>query len=868
VGVGAGTWDEPVLLERAPQLAALHAAWDFVRGGRGGILVLLAGEAGSGKTTLLRHFSAECRPPGTVLWGACAPLFTPRPLGPFADLAGQAGDLDALLAGGTKPHQVAEAIVEHARAAAQHGPVAVLEDLHWADEATLDVLSLLARRIATIPLLLVGTYRDDELHRHHPLRTLIGELRGVRRLTTEPLSADAVSQLARPHGLDGTELHRVTGGNPFFVTEVIEAGGATIPPTVRDAVLARTARLSGSAATVLDAVSVAVPHAELWLLDALVPDAADGLDECVAAGILVAAANGVGFRHELARRAVEESLPPHRRRDLHRRALGALAARPADPARLAHHADAAGDTAAVLRYAPAAAEQASTSGAHREAAEQYARALRSASGLPGGERAALLAAGSYEYYLTDRMDDAIQLAAQAVELRRAAGDLPGAGLSLANLGRRLWCAGRSDEAGAATDEAVGLLQALPPGPELALAYSARSALAMNDEWYEDTITWGTRGLELAERSGDTSVAVYSLNTLGTIEMLTGRAGGLERMERSLALAEGAGLDDHVGRAYIHVGWAMTRTRSYHLLPWSDRGVARCAELGLEAWRLYVLAYRARARLDLGHWDEAVEDAAYVLRYARSVPLLRILALTVLGLVRARRGDPDRWAPLDEAVPEAKGQREPQYRAPVATARAEAAWLDGRADAAVDEETAEVLALAGDRDAGWVVGELAWLRRLSGLPATAEGAAGPYALQLAGDVRAAATRWAELGCPYDAALALAGSDDEDDLRDALAGFQRLGARPAAAIVSRRLREGGARGLPRGPRRSTREHPAGLTARETEVLALLGSGGSNAEIAAQLYLSERTVEHHVAAILRKLGVGSRGRAVSEADRLGLG
>ena len=867
MGVGSGTRDAPALLERGPELAALHAAWDAVRSGTGGILVLLAGEAGSGKTTLLSRFRAECRPPDVVLWGVCAPLFTPRPLGPFADLSAQVDGLGPLLAGGAKPHQVAEAIAERARAAPRHDTVVVLEDLHWADEATLDVLSLLARRIGSIPLLLVGTYRDDELHRHHPLRTLIGELRGVRRLSTAPLSPDAVGRLARPHGLDGDDLHRVTGGNPFFLTEVVEAGGSTIPPTVRDAVLARTARLSRPAAEVVDAVSVAVPHAELWLLDALVPDAAAGLDECLAAGILTGTADGVGFRHELARRATEESLPPHRRRDLHRRALAALAARPADLARLAHHADAAGDTAAVLRYAPAAAEQASAAGAHREAAEQYARALRSAAALPAGDRAALLEAGSFEYYLTDRMDDAVALLEQAVELRRGAGDLRATGLALTTLSRRLWCAGHGDEAEATMAEAVSLLERLPPGPEAALVYSVLSALAMNDEWYEDTVGWGARGLELAERFGDTSVVVYGLNNLGSIDMLTGRPGGLATMERSLALAEEAGLDDDVGRAYIHIAWTATRTRSYDRLPWFDRGIARCAELGLEAWRLYVLAYRARARLDLCHWDEAAEDATYVLQYARSVPLLRILGLTVLGLVRARRGEPERWPPLDEAVLEAKGQRELQYRVPVATARAEAAWLDGRGAAAVGEETGEVLALARDRDAGWVVGELAWLRRLAGEPATAAGASGPYALQLAGELRAAAARWDELGCRYDAALALSGSDDEDDLRSALAGFQRLGARPAAAIVSRRLREGGARGVPRGPHRSTRDNPAGLTAREAEVLALLGSGASNAEIAAQLFLSERTVEHHVAAVLRKLGVGSRGRAVSEAVRLGI-
>jgi hypothetical protein len=224
---------------------------------------------------------------------------------------------------------------------------------------------LLGRRVESVPLLLVLTYRDDELARHHPLRTVLGGLRPTLRLRTEPLSPAAVGTLAA--GLDAAELHRITGGNPFFVSEVVAAGNAHIPATVREAVLARVARLGDAAADVLDAVSVAVPYAELELLDALAQS--DGLDDGLAAGILQAVPGGVAFRHELARRAVEESLGPHRRRDLHRRALAAPSGG-TDPARLAHHAEAAGDPAAVLRYAPAAAVRAASTGAHREAAEQ------------------------------------------------------------------------------------------------------------------------------------------------------------------------------------------------------------------------------------------------------------------------------------------------------------------------------------------------------------------------------------------------------------------------------------------------------------------------------------------------------------------
>jgi DNA-binding CsgD family transcriptional regulator len=389
---------------------------------------------------------------------------------------------------------------------------------------------------------------------------------------------------------------------------------------------------------------------------------------------------------------------------------------------------------------------------------------------------------------------------------------------------------------------------------------------MNDEQFEETVAWGTRALDLAEQLGDTAVTVHSLNNIGTVELLAGLPDGMTKIERSVALAERAGLEEHVGRAFIHVGWAMTRTRTYHLAPWLDRGVKVCEELGLESWKLYVQAYRARFHLDQGRWDDAADDAVAVLRAAKSVPLLRILALTVLGLVRARRGDPRQWEPLDEALTLLEGQTELQYRVPVAVARAEAAWLDGR-PTLVDDTTRDVLADAADRGASWVVGELGWLRRLAGIRERVRGAAGPYAAQLAGDDTVAAAEWTRLGCPFDAALARVESEDVAALRAALDAFQRLGARPAAAIVARRLREYGVRGLPRGPRPLTQNHPASLTRREAEVLALVQQGASNAEIAARLFLSEKTVHHHVSAILRKLGVGSRGQAASEAARRGL-
>ncbi len=860
------------MLERAQHLSALREALAATVSTRRGILVLLGGEAGAGKTTVLRNFAASTEPTQRELWGSCDPLFTPRPLGPFIDIARVAGGaLRDLVAAGAKPYQIAAGLVGMAEES--RGTIIMIEDLHWADEATLDVLSLLGRRIESIPALVIATYRDDELDRTHPLRRLLGELRSttsIRRLTAQPLSPEAVATLAAPYGVDPDALYRATAGNPFFVTEVIAAPGSDIPSTVRDAVMARAARLSGAATTVVEAVSIALPQAEPWLLDALVADAAAALDQCLSSGILHEVPGGIAFRHELARAAIEESLSPHRRIALHRRALLSLAAPPAgaaDPARLAYHAEAAGDTEAVLRFAPAAARYAASIGAHREAGAQYARALRFGGGLSPGARAALLECRSHECYLTDDMDASIDALEQAIAQWRMSGDQLREGAALTQLVRRLWCGGRSVDSATAEEHALQLLEAQPPGRELALAYSVRAAMYLNDERYDETLSWETRALDLAESCGDPAVIAYSLNNLGTMQLLAGMPEGREKLERSLALAGSPGLEEHVGRVFIHLGWAMTRTRAYELEPWLDRGVTACDELGLELFKLYVLAYRARLHLDLGRWNDAAADAVFVLRSARSVPLLRLLALSVLGLLRARRGDPQEWPLLDEALTLVDGLTEElQYRVPVVAARAEAAWLSGRCSA-VNADTRDTLDAAVDRGSSWVVGELAWLRRLAGVHETVSGASEPYAAQLAGDAAAAAARWTELGCPYDAALALVQSDDECSLRLALAEFQRLGARPAAGIVARRLREHGVRNLPRGPRPDTEHHPARLTPREAEILDHVRQGASNAEIATRLYLSEKTVQHHVSAILRKLGVASRGQAVFEAARRGL-
>jgi DNA-binding CsgD family transcriptional regulator len=523
----------------------------------------------------------------------------------------------------------------------------------------------------------------------------------------------------------------------------------------------------------------------------------------------------------------------------------------------------------VLRFAPAAGARAAALGAHREAAAQYARALRWAESEPVATRAELLERCSHERYLSAQLEDAVAAQQQALSCWREVGDTLREGDALRALARLLGFAGRGEEAEAACRDAIALLEQLEPGPELARAYGKMAQRRFNWSDHAGAIEWGNRALELAERLGEAETAIYVLTTIGSAELLQGLDGGRDKLERSLRMAREAGLADEAGRVFVNLAWDHIRQRRLaDAVPYLTEGLDYCDERGLGYWWLSLLACRALGELARGDWAAAAGTAEAVVADPRRSSVSRGLGLTVLGLVRARRGDPAVWEALEEALAVTKPTGELQQIAPVAAAMAEAAWLEGRRERAT-AELKDALAVALRRDAAWEIGELAtWCRRLDApVDVTPPAQAEPYVLELEGDAAGAARVWTELGCPYESALALAGSDDESSLRRALEELRRLDAQPAAAIVTRRLRERGARGLPQGPRRASRSNAANLTPRELEVLALVAEGLRNSDIATRLFLSAKTVDHHVSAILRKLDSKTRAEASAKAVRLGL-
>jgi len=769
------------LLEREASLDELGRRLRLALTGKGQA-VFIGGEAGIGKSSLVGAFLAGVPAEVTILRGYCDALFTPRAFGAILDVAAQ------LAARTDLPREQEFGELHRRLQALERGTILVLEDLHWADEATLDFLRFLVRRIGPTHCLLVATYRDDEQGSNRLLNQVLGDLGEphVGRQRLLPLTAAAVARLASEAGKESGRILDLTGGNPFLLRELLSSPGSGVPETVRDSMVARLARCSPLARKTCEVVALVPGRAELDLINQLLADAGEAVDEATARGIIWHEGGTLSYRHELARLAVENLVAPAQARAWHAQILAALRARQADVARLVHHARCAGDRAAVLELAPEAARRAAAVASHRAAAAHYASALAFADELAPAARVELLDRHAYECYLTGQFAVAAESATAALSLWRALGDRSAEGRTLRFLSRQQWFLGDRGKAEHFAAEAIAVLSALPPGRDLAMAYSNRAQLEMLKGDLAGTLEFGRKAVALARTLADLEVECHALNNIGTAKLSDNDPSGTVELELSLKLARSQDLHEHVARAYVNLSTASGhQQRVASARGYLRDGLTYCEERDLDAWSRYLRASLARFEMDRGNWAEAEAAATRVIRDGEAPPVTRIPALVVLAQIRLRRGEPGADALMDEALVLALPTAEVQRIGPAASVRAEAAWMRGDPVNAVREADRGLAFAVAAKDA-WRAGELlSWKSRAIAIADAPAWICLAHRLGVRGEWKAAADEFARHEMPYERALALVRGD-----RAAAAEGRRLldqlGAKGTRAALERGTR----------------------------------------------------------------------------------
>ena len=866
-----------MLLEREHALQQLRQLSHEASLGHGQI-ALVQGEAGIGKTALLDNFIQQAKQQFPVLWGQCDALFTPRPLGPLHDMATHfSPELQRQLLTGSESSLLFTALLQFL-SERKHGAVLVFEDIHWADNATLDFLNYLVRRLSLLPTLLILSFRDDEVDAEHPLTNLLGLLptRQTVRIQLNPLSRDATAKLAgNTPELD--QLYDITGGNPFFVSEVLESRGGidnTIPASIKDAINTRLIRLQTNERNFLETLSVIPGKISAALIQALFNEQAETLAmACVGRKLLALDAGQFRFKHELARLAILSRIASPRQRQIHQQVLTGLLCQDditADMERvdqIVHHAAGAADGKRVLEFAPLAAEKASALGAHKEAASHFETALRFVDQASSEHAARLYEGWAFEASLSQRIDEQVLEALRvAITLRRSLQQLQQVGANTRHLSRLHWMRGESEQSEYYVDSAIAVLESITPGAELALAYSVRSQRYLVNDHMQHAIVWGEKALHLAREYNCIEAQIHALNNVGTAKAFCGDGIGQSLLEQSLTLSLQTERHVDAARAYANLSEYLVEFRRFNdAESVLAAGISFALNHDMIAKANYLQGILALLRLHQGRLRDAYTISEGVLASKKQNLLARLPAFSTYAKTKLRLGHQDALEVINHALSDALQTGEIQFVLPIRLMLIEFGWLQNHRDLIAEQFQALAKVDYGQLHIWWRAELAVWAKRTGTVFTSSDSKSlpEPYQLELNSDYEQAAQLWEQMGTPYTAALCRLQVNHKDQFLDGLENLKQelttLEAIPLLKTLDRHCIELGITPLNnkkrRGPYKGAKNHPVGLTQREQEILGLLAKGCSNKEIANALVRSQRTVENHVSTVLSKLNAKNR-------------
>lgn len=860
------------LLEREGFMQSLQEAYRTVLSGEGHC-VFVTGEAGIGKSSLIRNFLQKNETTTSPLMALCDSLFTPRPLGVVYDLAIQ---IDPALADKiSNATRRGELFADfwHALSKQPKPVIIIIEDIHWADEASLDFIKFLSRRINHTECLLILSYRDDEIGPFHPLRNVLGELLPgtFTRLQLEPFSKETVQRLASEKGYK-EDMYSITGGNPFYVTEMLAGYRTDIPDSIRDAIMVLYNRCSENSRNIWHLLSVMPEGLELELLTEVDADWDEALEACLYHKIVLVQNNRLVFKHELFRKTIESFLSPFKRIEINKKVLSIFSEaflKKNMIERVVHYAKNAAQNETVCQYAPLAAKNAALLGSHIESARLWLAAIEYGHQLEEAEKVNLYEQYTYECYLTNQLKEGIFYQSKVVKFRGTQADAVEWGKSLRFLSRLWWYDGHRTEAEDYAMRAIETFEALPLSKEKAMAWSNMAQLCMLKDDLEGCLEWGTKTIEMATALGDEEIRCHALNNVGTVRLKVPAMfeEGKTLLDESLQIAVSSCYHEHAARAYTNFVAAFVTMRDYaNAEKYLEAGLEYCGQRDLHAWAWFMHAWKARILMETGNWDAAIPMAANQLSRSNQSGIIRLCGHLIVATVKIRRGEPGALELLQEAKLLAFQVKEHLRIVSVVIACLEYEWLLGERLLTKEEidTTVDMMHKVNNR---WLNSEADfWLKKVRNIDAGLVDIYEPYKLLKDGQVNKAAAVWKQKNCLYEAALFLY-EGSETQKKEALVMLQTLGATATEQKLKTEMRSSGITRIPRGLRSSTKNNPAQLTTREMDILHLLKSGASNKDIASQLYISPKTVDNHISSILFKLDVSSRVKAVGEASKLGI-